>query len=111
MDRVAAAVRLPDWNPLPSPTAALGARPGWGRKKEGGMVTWSLSPLRMPRAGAQHGAAGTLEGQSQYLWHREGSKSILDWGELSPHRPGAKAPSVCSRETKAMKETQGCAWS
>ena len=75
------------------------------------MVTWSLSPPRMRRAGAQHGAAGTLEGQSQYPWCRECSKSILDWGELSSHRPGARAPSVCSHETKTMKEMQGCAWS
>lgn len=75
------------------------------------MVTWSLSPPRMLRAGAQHGAGGTLEGQSQYLWHQEGSKSILDWGELSPHRPGARAPSFCSHETKTRKETQGYVWS
>ena len=111
MGRVAAAVSLPDWDPLPSVAVALEARPGWGRRKEEGVVTWSLSPPRMRRADAQHSAGRTLEGQSQCLRRREGSKSILDWGELSPHRPRARAPAVCSHETETVKETQGCVWS
>lgn len=54
------------------------------------MVTWSLSPPRMLRAGAQQ-CWRTLEGQSQYLWRWEGSKSVLDQ-EAEPHRPEQEPP-------------------
>lgn len=42
MDYVAAAVSLPNWDPLPSPIAELGARLPWQEGEGGG---WELVPV------------------------------------------------------------------